>query len=146
MGDTVLAGPVEFSPAEIAALVAILIGMFLVVTAPGWAALGYACVRRRRNRGAGPVWPAALGGSLGGLAVSFGVCSVLVGLLPGPGVVIAVLLSWCACWGLSAVLTRDLPRRATTTTTTTATTATTATTTTTAGTPEAASPPEGWGR
>ncbi len=135
-----LAGPVEFSPAEIAALVAILIGMFVVVTAPGWAALGYACVRRRRGRGAGPVWPAALGGSLGGLAVSFGVCSVLVGLLPGPGVVIAVLLSWCACWGLAAVLTRDLPPRATTKT------STSTTTTTPAATPEAASPPEGWGR
>ena len=134
MGDTVLAGPVEFSPAEIAAIVAVLIGIFVVVTAPGWAALGYACVRRRRARGPGPVWPAALGGSLGGLALSFGICSVLVGLLPGPGVVIAVLLSWCACWGLSAVLTHDLPRRH----------PTTPATTTTA--PEAASPPEGWGR
>lgn len=132
MGDTVLAGPVEFSPAEIAAIVAFLIGIFVVVTAPGWASLGFACVRRRRARGAGPVWPAALGGSLGGLALSFGICSVLVGLLPGPGVVIAVLLSWCACWGLSVALTRDLPRR-----TTTPATATTS---------EVPSPPEGWGR
>jgi hypothetical protein len=134
MGDTVLAGPVEFSPAEIAAVVAFLIGIFVVVTAPGWAALGYACVRRRRARGAGPVWPAALGGSLGGLALSFGVGSVLVGLLPGPGVVIAVLLSWCACWALAAVLTRDLPRRAP------------APTASAGSSPETASPPEGWGR
>ena len=88
-----------------------LVAAFVVVTAPGWAALGYACVRRRRARGAGSVWPAAVGGSLGGLALSFGVSSLAVGVLPIRGVVIGVLLAWCACWSVSAVLTRGLPPR-----------------------------------
>jgi hypothetical protein len=111
MGDTVLAGPIEFSPAEIAAIVAVLAALFVVVTAPGWGALAYACVRRRRARGAGAVWPAAVGGSLGGLAVSFGVSSLAVAALPAADVVIPVLLAWCACWAVSAALICTEPRR-----------------------------------
>jgi hypothetical protein len=128
MGDTVLAGPIEFTPAEIAAIVAVLIGLFVLLTAPGWATLAYACARRRRARGADTVWPAALGGSLGGLALSFGVSSLSVAVLPSRGVLIGVLLAWCACWALAAVLTRGLPPRA-------------------AQQPVKPSPaPEGWGR
>ena len=110
MGDTVLAGPVEFSPAEIAAIVAVLIGIFVVVTAPGWAALGYACVRRRRARGATTgAGPRPLGGCCAGLVLSAGVCAAVGGLLDDAGgavVVVGVCASWVACWVLASVLTR----------------------------------------
>ena len=128
MGDTVLAGPVEFSPAEIAAIVAFLIGIFVVVTAPGWAALGYACVRRRRARGATRSWPAALGGCCAGLVLSAGVCAAVGGVLDDAGsavIVVGVCASWVACWVLASVLTRPA----------------------TVAEPESAgTPPEGWGR
>jgi len=107
MGDTVLAGPVEFSPAEIAAIVAVLIGLFVVVTAPGWAVLGIAAARRRRTRRDVRVWPAAVGGCLGGIVVSGMVCAAVGGLWDGGGssvAVVAVLLSWATCWALAAMV------------------------------------------
>ncbi len=111
MEPTVLAGPVEFSAAEIAAIVAVLVALSVAVTAPGWAAVGWAFRRRRLARGPGRAWPAAVGGCLTGLALSAGV-SFVAGAVLQPlafsAVALTVLVCWAACWGLAAFLTRGL--------------------------------------
>jgi hypothetical protein len=81
MEPTVLAGPVEFTPAEIAFFLAVLAGIFAVVMSPGWALVAFAAHRRRKAQRPGPAPGAALLGAAGGLVVC-GAVSVLVGARP----------------------------------------------------------------
>jgi small-conductance mechanosensitive channel len=103
MEPTVLAGPVVFSPAEIALFVAILAGLFVLVMAPGWALVGVAAHRRQRARRPGPAKAAAAGGAFGGLLVCCAVSGLVgaVGANSGAGVLLAVLGSWAACAALA---------------------------------------------
>jgi protein-S-isoprenylcysteine O-methyltransferase Ste14 len=108
MEPNVLAGPVEFSPAEIALMIAVLVAIFVAVTAPGWAVLGFAAHRRRKAQRPGPAWGAAVVGGISGLVVCFGVASLLGALsdsLGMLGVVVAVVASWVACWAIAYAIT-----------------------------------------
>jgi hypothetical protein len=101
MRSTVLAGAIEFSPADIAAILAVIVGLFLVVTAPGWLTLGWAAARQARRHGRRP-WVAAVGGGAAGIAVSVavsGAAGVLIGEAGGIYVAgpVAVLTSWALC-------------------------------------------------
>jgi hypothetical protein len=101
MEPTVLAGPVEFSPAEIALILAVMAGIFVAVMAPGWALVAFAAQRRRKTQRPGPAPGAALLGAGGGLVVCCAV-SALVGGVLGDSLgstagIIAVLASWAAC-------------------------------------------------
>lgn len=112
MEPTVLAGPIEFSPAEIAGIVAVLAAFFVIVTSPGWVLVAVAAHRRRTARGPGSAWGAAVGGGLGGLLLCCGVAALVGALLQdlgGAAVFVAVLAAWVACWGLARWLS---PRRA----------------------------------
>jgi hypothetical protein len=115
MEPTVLAGPVEFSPAEIALIVAVLAAIFVAVTAPGWAILGFAAHRRRKAQRPGPAWGAAVVGGISGLVVCFGVASLL-GALTGSlgmlGAVVGVVASWVACWAIAYAITPRSTRSA----------------------------------
>lgn len=111
MEPTLLAGPVEFSPAEIATILAILAGIFVAVMAPGWALVAFAAHRRRKAQRPGPAPGAALLGAAGGLVVCCAV-SALVGGVLGDSLgtmagILAVLASWAAC---GAVALRLSPR------------------------------------
>lgn len=101
MEPTVLAGPVEFSPAEIAVILAVMAGIFVAVMAPGWALVALAAQRRRKAQRPGPAPGAALLGAAGGLVVCCAV-SALVGGVLGDSIgstagIIAVLASWATC-------------------------------------------------
>lgn len=113
MEPTVLAGAIEFSPAEIAAILAVLAGLFVVLTSPGWGFVACAAHRRRAARGPGRTWPAALGGALAGLVLCGGV-AVLVGPLVesvgGVGFLFLVAATWAACGVLALLL---MPARGT---------------------------------
>lgn len=104
MQSTVLAGPVQFSPVDIAAILAILVLSFLVVTAPGWAVLATACAKRAARR----TWLAGLGGAVLGVAISAATWSVGAALaqsLPSSlEVPVGVVLAWLACWGVAYLL------------------------------------------
>jgi hypothetical protein len=111
---TVLAGPVEFSAADIAFIVLVLSLAALVLTAPGWVVLGDAVRRRARASGAGRrgrAW-AWVGGALTGMGVSALVSAVVGQALGGGGntAPAMVLASWFACWAL-AVAVRPPARR-----------------------------------
>lgn len=106
MDATVLAGPIEFSPADIALILAVLAAAAVAVTSPGWVVLAYVMGRRvpataaaNRRR-----W-ATVGGAALGIAVSFGAASLAQALVDG-GVLAGVLAAWVACWGLAALLHR----------------------------------------
>lgn len=107
MEPTVLAGPVEFSPAEIALILAVLALAALVLSAPGWAVLGYVMGRRPGPHApAGRRWAARVGGALLGMAVSAAVLILLVGLLDrfSFAVPVALVGAWTACWAMAYVL------------------------------------------
>ena len=102
---TVLAGPVEFSAADIALIVLVLAVSALALTAPGWVVLGEAARRRASAAGAGRggrlgAWA---GGALTGLATCGVVSAVVAGALDGSelGIPAMVVTSWAACWGLA---------------------------------------------
>ena len=104
MEPTVLAGPVEFSPAEIALIFAVLAGMFVALMAPGWVALGYAARARRKAQGDGPGWGSAVAGSIGGLILCGGVAALsgaLLESLGSLGIALGVAASWAACWAIA---------------------------------------------
>lgn len=107
MEPTVLAGPIEFSPAEIALIIAVLAAAFVVVTAPGWLLLSIV-MGRRPAPGATPGrrWAARIGGAVLGLALSVAAGSLVNLLLGSVSPVLAVLAAWCACWALAALLHR----------------------------------------
>ena len=110
MASTVLAGPVEFSPAEIMVIVAVLAAFFVLVTSPGWVALGVAFRRRRLARGPGRTWPAALGGCGLGVLVCAGITAGVGALFARTGTsaaVAGVAASWLVCWLLAALLNRS---------------------------------------
>jgi hypothetical protein len=104
MQTTVLAGAIEFSPAEIALIVAVVVAAFVLVTAPGWFVLAVVAGRRAGPGRPGRQWVARVGGALAGLALS-----VLVGSLVSQAAgdltsLLGVLGAWCACWVLAAML------------------------------------------
>ena len=109
MEPTVLAGPVEFSPAEIAFFLAVLAGIFVVVMSPGWAVVAFAAHRRRRAQRPGSAVGAALLGAAGGLVVCCGVSALMGGLLAdslgSTTGIVAVLASWAACGAVALRLT-----------------------------------------
>ena len=101
MEPTVLAGPVEFSPADIALILAVLAGIFVAVMSPGWALVAFAAHRRRKAQRPGSAAGAALLGAAGGLVLCCAV-SALVGALLRDSLgsatgFLAVLASWAAC-------------------------------------------------
>ena len=101
MEPTVLAGPVEFSPAEIAFFLAVLAGIFVVVMSPGWALVGFAAHRRRKAQRPGSAAGAALLGAGGGLVICCAVSALVGGLLGdslgSTAMILAVLASWGSC-------------------------------------------------
>ena len=105
---TVLAGPVEFSPAEIAFFFLVLALAALVLSSPGWVVLGEAARRRAKARGSrrsGRIW-AWVGGALTGMGVSAVVAAAMAsalgaGDLTGAAMVVA---SWFTCWCLAVAL------------------------------------------
>ena len=109
MEPTVLAGPVEFSSGEIAMILAVLAGIFVVVMSPGWALVAFAAHRRRKAQRPGPAHGAALLGAAGGLVVCCAV-SALVGALLADSLgstagFLAVLASWATCGAVALRLT-----------------------------------------
>lgn len=107
MDATVLAGPLEFSPADIALILAVLAAAALLVTSPGWVVM--AVVMGRRVPATAPAsrrrW-ARVGGGLLGMAVSFGASTLAVALVDN-GVLVGVLAAWAACWGLAVLVHRS---------------------------------------
>lgn len=106
MEPTVLAGAIEFSPAEIALIIAVLIAASIVVTAPGWVVLSIV-LGRLPAPGATPAkrWWARIGGALAGFAISAAAVS-LVGSVIGFSLILSVPIAWAACWALAALLHR----------------------------------------
>jgi hypothetical protein len=104
MEPTLLAGAVEFSPVDIAMILAVLAALALVVSAPGWLALAVV-VARAAGPGASPArrWWRGVGGALAGIAVSAAVATVVSGLLDQvfSSAVPAVLAAWVTCWALA---------------------------------------------
>ena len=104
MEPTVLAGPVEFSPADIALIVAVLAAIFLALTAPGWALLSFAAYRRRKAQRPGPAWGSALIGAAAGIVLCGGVAATTGSVLQSVGFgggVLAVLAAWVSCWAVA---------------------------------------------
>ena len=101
MEPTVLAGPVEFTPAEIAFFLAVLAGIFVVVMSPGMALVAFAAHRRRKAQRPGPAAGAALLGAAGGLVLCCAVSALVGGLLGdslgSTAMILAVLASWATC-------------------------------------------------
>lgn len=109
MDATVLAGPIEFSPADIALILAVLAAAAVVVSSPGWVVLAYVMGRRLPATAAASRrrW-ARVGGAVLGIALSFGAASLALALIDD-GVLAGVLAAWAACWGLAALLHRPRP-------------------------------------
>jgi hypothetical protein len=113
MEPTVLAGPVEFSPADIAFILALLAGLFLVLTAPGWLVLAVASVHRcGATASTGRKVASGVGGALAGIAVSAVLVVASVAVLESFAwaVVPAVVLAWAACWALALAVRRGARR------------------------------------
>jgi hypothetical protein len=105
---SVLAGPVEFSAADIAFLFLVLLLSALALTAPGWVVLAEASRRRARASGSerGTGFWACLGGAFLGMAISAAVSAAVAAALVDAGHVLPamVVTSWAACWGLALAL------------------------------------------
>ncbi len=107
MEPTVLAGPVEFSPADIALIVAVLAAIFIALTAPGWAVLSFAAYRRRKARRPGPAWGSAVVGAVAGIVVCAAVAALTGSVVHSLGLVgglVGVLAGWVSCWAIAAWL------------------------------------------
>lgn len=109
MEPTVLAGAVEFSPAEIALIVAALAAAFVVVTAPGWVVLAVVMGRRTSATTTAGRWAVRAGGALAGLALSAGAGALVSQVSGGPSLGLTVPATWGCCWALAAVLHRSRP-------------------------------------
>jgi len=112
MEPTVLAGPIQFSPAEIALILAVITVSALVLAAPGWVALAFVVGRRAPGgSSAGRRAAAWAGGALLGIAVSGGVGAVVAALLDGSdhSVLGMVAAAWVSCWALALALHRPRP-------------------------------------
>lgn len=104
MEPTVLAGPIEFSPAEIALIVAVLAAIFVALMTPGWAVLAFAASRRRTAQVPGSAWGAALLGAAGGLVVCAGVAALAGSVLQSVGFgggLLGILAAWASCWAIA---------------------------------------------
>lgn len=110
MEPTVLAGAIEFSPAEVALIVAVLIAAFVVVTSPGWVVLSIV-MGRRPAPGAtqGRRWAARAGGAAAGLAISVAAGSLVDLVLGRVSLLLSVPVAWGVCWALAALLHRRAP-------------------------------------
>ena len=110
MEPTVLAGAIEFSPAEIALIVAVLIAAFVVVTSPGWVVLAFV-MGRLPAPGATPRrrWAARSAGAAAGLAISVAAGSLVGLVLDRVSLLLTVPVAWGACWALAALLHRRAP-------------------------------------
>ena len=105
---TLLAGAIEFSPLDIAMIIAVLAGAFVIVTSPGWVALAVTLAKRSRANGSRP-WVGAVAGAGTGLVVSAVVAAVvgwLLGVTGSVGMLVAVALAWLTCWALAAGVSR----------------------------------------
>lgn len=111
MPSTVLAGAIEFSPFDIALILAVLALFFVAVTAPGWVAL--AASMGARSRRGGPRVAASVGGALLGMVVSglaWALGIALVGQFASyAGVLLSAPLGWAGCWGVAVQLRRRRP-------------------------------------
>ena len=107
MEPTVLAGPIQFSPAEIAMIVSVLALLFVAVTAPGWVALAVASGRRSRAHGRRP-WGARAAGAMAGLAISVVVTASTVAVFEqhSAAALVGIVDPWAICAALAALLVR----------------------------------------
>lgn len=108
MQPTVLAGAIEFSPAEIAFILLVIALSALTLSAPGWVVLAYVAQRRAAVAGAsrgGRTW-AGIGGALLGMAASAAAAALVGAVLDGLDnpVPLMVLTSWVACWGVALMI------------------------------------------
>lgn len=101
MEPTVLAGAIEFSPAEIAAVLAVLAALFLLVTAPGWVVLAHAAGRRPAPDPRS--WARTVGGGLLGIGIICATAAFL-GAVGDPGLWFGIVAGWGVCWFLAAQL------------------------------------------
>lgn len=85
----ILAGPIQFTPQEIALLALAALAALLVVTAPGWLAVAVAFRRTGRS---------ACLGAVAGLAVT---AAVGLAVVEPAGPTAAVLSAWAACGALA---------------------------------------------
>lgn len=131
MEHIVLAGPIQFSPADIALILAALAASYVALTAPGWLVLATAAGRRvPADAPPGQRWSARVAGALGGLALSGVVYTITWALLDHvmDEIILPVgtVAAWVGCFVLARALRRPGPaapaRR------------------------ETGSAPEGWGR
>jgi hypothetical protein len=115
MEPTVLAGAIEFSPVDIAAIIAVLAALFVAVTSPGWLVLalvagrrpGPAATPRRR-------WMMRAAGGLAGIGISAAMAALL-GAMGDQGFFVGILAGWAACWALAARLRKRSATPSTTT-------------------------------
>lgn len=110
MQPTVLAGPIQFSPADIALILAVLTAAALLVTAPGWLVLAVVLGRRPGQAATvGKRWAANVAGALLGIVICGVVSSLVLVVLDGVdgAALVAVLASWGACWAMAAGLRRS---------------------------------------
>lgn len=110
MQPTVLAGPIQFSPADIALILAVLAAAALLVTAPGWLLLAIVFGRRPGPAATpGRRRAARLGGALLGIVICGVVSSLVLAVLDGVdgAALVAVLASWGACWAVAAGLRKS---------------------------------------
>jgi hypothetical protein len=119
MEPTVVSGPVEFSPADIAAIIAVLAALFIAVTAPGWLVLAIVAGQRPATT-PGRRWAMRVGGGLAGLAIC-AAAAALLAAVGAEGFYLGIVGGWAVCWLLAARMRRRAPRTA-------------------------PAPPEGWGR
>lgn len=107
MQPTVLAGPIQFSPADIALILTVLAAAALLVTSPGWLLLAIVFGRRPGPAATpGRRRAARLGGALLGIVICGVVSSLVLAVLDGVdgAALVAVLASWGACWAVAAGL------------------------------------------
>lgn len=110
MQPTVLAGPIQFSPADIALILAVLAAAALLVTAPGWLLLAVVFGRRPGPAATpGRRRAARVGGAFLGIVICGVVSSLVLAVLDGVdgAALVAVLASWGACWAVAAGLRKS---------------------------------------
>lgn len=110
----VLAGPVQFSPADIALILAVLAAGYVALTAPGWLVLAVAAGRWvPADAPPGRRWSARVAGALGGLALSGVVYAFTWALLDRVAdeimLPVGTVAAWACCFGLARALRRPGP-------------------------------------
>ena len=100
----------ELSTEAVVVILAVVAVVLVAMGLPGWAAVGWAFARRRRDRtGSGGGW-AFVAGSLTGLALCCAVAvagwTVATGVGAGGVLPLLVLSSWAACWSVAWLVAR----------------------------------------